>query len=338
MSPEDQNRFLSRYSASFTERLGQFAQELSVSDCFAIPALRPATLATMQINVGKLCNQACTHCHVEASPTRTEHMTHATADRCLEIVDQVKEIKTVDITGGAPEMHHSFRHLVVQARRLNRHVIDRCNLTILELPGYEYLYDFLSEHEVEIIASMPYFAESHTRKQRGLGVFEKSIKALQNLNRIGYGDRLPLNLVYNPVGAFLAGSQSELERDFKKHLGEKYGITFNSLFCINNFPIGRFLKALIEGGKFEAYMERLISAYNPDTVPGLMCRHHISIGWDGSVYDCDFNQMLDLPAQPVSHIDHFDYNRFINRKISVGNHCFACTAGAGSSCGGEIAN
>lgn len=338
MSPEDQNRILSRYSTSFVKQLRQLAPASELFDPSASPALKPASLATMQINVGRLCNQACTHCHVEASPTRTEQMTRATADRCLEVLDQVKEIKTVDITGGAPEMHRNFKYLVEESRRMNRHVIDRCNLTILELPGYEYLYEFLAGHEIEIIASMPYFAESHTRKQRGLGVFEKSIKALQNLNQIGYGDRLTLNLVYNPVGAFLAGSQTELERDFKKHLGEKYGIKFNSLFCINNFPIGRFLKALVDGNKFEAYMERLVAAYNPETVPGLMCRHHISIGWDGSVYDCDFNQMLDLSAQPVSHIDHFDYDRFISRKIQVGNHCFACTAGAGSSCGGEIAN
>ncbi len=224
-----------------------------------------------------------------------------------------------------------------EVRKLGKKIIDRCNLTILEEKGNEDLHEFLAANEVEICSSLPYFSQSKTDQQRGDGVFNKSITALQKLNKIGYGTRLPLNLVYNPVGVFLSSAQKQMEREFKENLDKKFGIVFNSLYCINNMPINRYLGALVRTGKFETYMETLVNAYNPMTLEGLMCRHQISVGYDGKIYDCDFNQMLELEAKPVSHIDHFDYETFVNRNIVVANHCFGCTAGAGSSCGGEVA-
>ncbi|TGN08714.1 arsenosugar biosynthesis radical SAM (seleno)protein ArsS [Leptospira ilyithenensis] len=295
------------------------------------------TLTTFQINVGKWCNQACKHCHVDASPIRTEMMTRETIDKCLSIIKSVPEIQTVDITGGAPEGNIHFRYLVEEVRKLDKKIIDRCNLTILEEKGNEDLHEFLAANDVEICSSLPYFSQSRTDQQRGDGVFNKSITALQKLNKLGYGIRLPLNLVYNPVGVFLSSAQKQLEREFKENLDKKYGIVFNNLYCINNMPINRYLGALVRTGKFETYMETLVNAYNPMTLEGLMCRHQISVGYDGKIYDCDFNQMLELEAKPVSHINNFDYETFVNRNIVVANHCFGCTAGAGSSCGGEVA-
>jgi radical SAM/Cys-rich protein len=295
-----------------------------------------SSLSTFQMNIGKWCNQACKHCHVDASPIRTEMMTKETMDQCLAIIASVPSIKTVDITGGAPEGNRHFRYLVKSVSKLGKHTIDRCNLTILEEPGNEYLYDFLSSHKVEICSSLPYFSESQTNKQRGDGVFEKSIVAIQKLNKLGYGTKLTLNLVYNPVGVFLSSSQRQLEREFKENLFKKFGITFNQLFCINNLPINRFLAALVRAGKFETYMETLVNAYNPQTLEGLMCRHQISVGYDGNVYDCDFNQMLELSAKPFSHISQFHLDSFLEREVVVANHCYGCTAGAGSSCGGEL--
>lgn len=300
--------------------------------------LTGSTLGTFQINVGKWCNQACKHCHVDASPKRTEMMDRETIDLCLDAIERNPGFRIIDITGGAAEGNLHFTYLVERVRALGRHVIDRCNLTILEEPGFEYLYDFLASHQVEIVSSLPHFNAPRTNQQRGDGVFEKSTKALQKLNSLGYGiepDK-KLNLVYNPTGLFLSGSQKQLEREFKTVLGEKFGIQFHQLICINNMPINRFLRALERAGKKEEYMNILIQAYNPQTLGGLMCRHLVSVDYEGNLYDCDFNQMLGLKAKPISHIRDFDYETFLQREIQLDDHCYGCTAGAGSSCGGEI--
>lgn len=299
----------------------------------SIPA---RSLKVFQINVGRWCNQACRHCHVDASPIRTEMMDKVTVDLCLDLISKIPEIETVDITGGAPEGNPHFRHLVEGARKLGKRVIDRCNLTILEEPGYEWLYEFLVGNQVEIISSLPSVLENTTDDQRGKGVFQKSVTALRKLNDLGYGKTLPIHLVYNPNGLFLSSGQSQLEKEYKESLSKKFGIVFNQLFCINNLPINRFLGSLVRAGKFEMYMETLVNAYNPATVSGLMCLDQISVGYDGSVYDCDFNQMLDLKSREVQHLKDFDLQSFLSRNIVVANHCYGCTAGAGSSCGGEI--
>ena len=327
MTTADQIEKLSSYPASFAGYLNGSTERAGLS---------PLGISTFQINVGKLCNQACKHCHVDAGPSRTEMMDRENIERCLDIISQVSAVKTVDITGGAPEMNPHFCYLVEKSRSLDKHVIDRCNLTILEEKNYEYLYSFLRDHRVEITASLPHYSESNTDKQRGSGVHKKSIRALKKLNELGYGEEIELNLVYNPVGIYLASSQRDLEREFKEKLASQHGIVFNNLYCINNMPISRYLEALLRSEKFDLYMETLVNAFNPSTVEGLMCRDQISVGWDGQVYDCDFNQMLDIKSEPVSHIKHFDYKAFISREIKVGNHCFGCTAGAGSSCGGEL--
>jgi radical SAM/Cys-rich protein len=298
--------------------------------------LKPAELTTFQINVGRWCNQACRHCHVDASPQRREMMDRETLEKCLKIITSVRSIRTVDITGGAPEGHPLFRELVTRARAAGKHVIDRCNLTILSEPGHEDLADFLAANEVEIVASLPHFAELRTDAQRGAGVFQKSIAALKKLNSLGYGDRLVLNLVYNPTGVFLSSNQLQLEREFREKLMANQGISFNSLYCMNNMPINRFLFALERAGKTATYLTTLVNAFNPQTIPGLMCRSQISVGYDGKVYDCDFNQMLDLQADAVQHIDDFTPERFAARKIRTANHCYGCTAGSGSSCGGAV--
>ncbi|MBI2821149.1 MAG: arsenosugar biosynthesis radical SAM protein ArsS [Acidobacteria bacterium] len=300
--------------------------------------LRAAEIAIFQINVGKLCNQTCAHCHVDAGPDRAEVMTRETMQACLRALAQTP-IPTVDITGGAPELNPDFRWLVRQARSLGRHVIDRCNLTVLQVKGQEDLAEFLAQHQVEVICSLPYYQERETDRQRGLGVFQRSIEALQKLNRLGYGQAesgLPLNLVYNPVGAFLPARQEALEADFRRNLRRKFGIEFNHLYCITNMPISRFLEFLLASGNYQSYMEHLVQAFNPAAVEGLMCRHTLSVGWDGRLYDCDFNQMLDLTvgfAAP-SHIADFDLARLNHRRIVTGRHCYGCTAGAGSGCGG----
>jgi len=323
ISVEEQKKLLSTYSTSFSNKVDSF-----------LPAL---SLKTFQINVGRWCNQTCRHCHVDASPKRTEAMNHTIAERCIQLIECIPSIQTVDITGGAPEGNPEFTYLVKESKRLGKHVIDRCNLTILEEEGFEYLYEFLSSHRIEIIASLPHFAKSRTDNQRGRGVFDKSVIALQKLNKLGYGKDISLSLVYNPTGLFLSSSQLQLEREFKENLFEQFGIIFNNLYCINNLPINRFLNSLYNGGKFNEYMDILCTAYNPATLEGLMCRHQISIGYDGTIYDCDFNQMLELPSEKVGHINNFDLDRFLGRNIVLANHCFGCTAGAGSSCGGEIA-
>jgi radical SAM/Cys-rich protein len=298
--------------------------------------LQATSVSTLQINVGKRCNQTCRHCHVDAGPDRKEVMPPDVVAACLRLLEQ-SDIPTLDITGGAPELHPQFREIVVAARALGRHVMDRCNLTITRLPNYAYLPDFLAEQRVEVVASLPHFAGSRTDAQRGDGVFEQSIAALRDFNARGYGHEgtgLLLNLVTNPSGAFLPAGQASLEREWKRELQRRYGIVFNSLYTITNMPISRYLDYLVESDNFEAYMEKLVNAFNPASVAGLMCRTTLSVGWDGRLYDCDFNQMLEM-ALPQSILDA-DLAALASRVIRVGQHCFGCTAGAGSSCGGAV--
>ena len=268
-------------------------------------------------------------------------MTREVLEACLKFLAQT-DIPTLDITGGAPEMHPDFREMVERARDLGRHVIDRCNLTITRLPNYSYLPEFLAKHQVEIIASFPSYALKQTNAQRGDGVFEDSILALQHLNTLGYGRNgtgLLLNLVTNPVGAFLPGNQSSLEADWKRQLKHRYQIEFNNLYTITNMPISRYLDYLIRSGNLETYMEKLLNAFNPATVAGLMCRTTLSVSWHGTLYDCDFNQMLDLgfDSQSPKTIFNAKIEDLANRIIQVGQHCYGCTAGLGSSCGGTTA-
>jgi radical SAM/Cys-rich protein len=297
-------------------------------------------ITVFQINVGKLCNQICRHCHVDAGPDRTERMSSETAELCIQALAQT-DIPTVDITGGAPELNPHFRWLVEQARGLKRHVIDRCNLSVLLLPSQADLAGFLAAHRVEIIASLPYYKGPQTDAQRGEGVFDKSMEALRRLNQLGYGkpdSDLALNLVHNPVGAFLPPKQDAIESQFRKELRAKHGVEFNRLYTITNMPISRFLEFLIESENYEAYMQRLANAFNPVAAAGVMCRYTLSVGWDGTLYDCDFNQMLDLPVGPGAprHIRDFNPLQLQQRVIVTGNHCYGCTAGSGSSCGGAV--
>jgi radical SAM/Cys-rich protein len=331
-SAEEQNRILGQIAAfsSFDSVLGRSG----------LDPLRAAEIRVLQVNVGKLCNQSCGHCHVDASPDRREMMTRETAEACMTALART-EIPTFDITGGAPELNPNFRWMVEQARALGRHVMDRCNLSVLLLPSQADLGSFLASHSVEVIASLPSCHPMQTDAQRGEGVFEKSIAALQLLNRFGYGMKdsgLTLNLVYNPVGAFLPPKQKEVEAQFKKDLAHLYGISFNRMYTITNMPISRFLEFLLKSGNFEHYMGRLANAFNPSAAQGVMCREMISIGWDGTIYDCDFNQMLELPVgdDAPKQIADFDSARLEQRRIVTGNHCFGCTAGTGSSCGGSI--
>jgi radical SAM/Cys-rich protein len=317
--------------------MNRFAQKLG-EHSISLRRRRPEIL---QVNVGKVCNLTCVHCHVNAGPRRKEIMTRETIDRVIDWVAKT-EIRIVDLTGGAPEMIPDFRYFVkrVTALPVARHIIDRCNLTILFEPGYEDLPEFLATHKVEIIASMPCYSSENVNAQRGEGVFEGSIKALQLLNSLGYGidPELPLQLVHNPVGPFLPTVQTELEADYKRELFSRFGIVFNSLYTITNLPIGRFASYLRRNNKLAEYMELLIQAFNRATIDGLMCRNTISVGWRGEVYDCDFNQQLGLQWKNGAPIFLWDVNphKIDNREITTGNHCFGCTAGAGSSCGGAI--
>jgi len=313
----------------------------ALAECGLAP-LTASGITVFQINVGKLCNQTCGHCHVDAGPDRREIMTRETAELCIEAL-RGTEIPTVDITGGAPELNPNFRWLIEQSRALGRHVIDRCNLSVLLLPAQQDLAEFLAVNQVEIVASLPYFLEQQTDAQRGSGVFAKSIEALRKLNSLGYGQtgsKLWLSLVYNPVGAFLPPAQHAVEADFKRELARRHGIVFNSLYTITNMPINRFLDFLLRSGNYERYMEKLVSAYNPVAAAGVMCRYTLSVGWDGTLYDCDFNQMLNLPLgfDTPSHIRDFDAALHGGRQITVGQHCYGCTAGSGSSCGGVTAS
>ena len=307
-------------------------------DRAGLSPLRATGITIFQINVGKLCNQTCRHCHVDAGPDRVEVMSRETAEQCVTALAKT-DIPTIDITGGAPELNPNFRWLVEQARKLSRHVMDRCNLSVLLLPSQADLAEFLAHHRVEIIASLPSYQASQTDAQRGDGIFEKSLQALQLLNRLGYGrpeSGLVLNLVYNPVGAFLPPKQETIERQFKTALRTKYDIAFNRLYTITNMPISRFLEFLLESGNYDQYMTRLTNAFNPAAAAEVMCRSTLSVGWDGRLYDCDFNQMLELTVDhgAPSHIRNFDPAQLHHRRIVTRNHCYGCTAGSGSSCGG----
>jgi len=304
--------------------------------------LRALRLDTFQVNVGKLCNQTCTHCHVDAGPTRTEIMTRETVEAVLDVVRRYPELRTVDITGGAPEMNPHFEYLVEQCRALGRHVMDRCNLTVFFVRGKQHLPRFFADHQVEVIASLPCYLEENVDQQRGKGVYNRRIEALQQLNGFGYGlegSGLVLNLVYNPLGPQLPPPQSELEADYKGELAQRFGITFNRLYTLTNMPISRFLVDLHRSGQYESYIERLITSFNPVSVEGLMCRNLISVNWDGRLSDCDFNQMLDLPVDGAvpQTIPEFDLALLARRRVVTGMHCYGCTAGAGSSCGGTLA-
>lgn len=315
-----------------------FAQALKDSGLFP---LRPYGMEIFQINIGKMCNQTCRHCHVDAGPDRKEMMSKELMEICLKILQNCEAITTVDITGGAPEMHPEFRWFVEQIAKLNKKILVRCNLTILVAnKKYNDLPDFYKTHSVEVISSLPFYAKSRTDNQRGDGVFEDSVLALKMLNQVGYGhpdSGLTLNLVYNPSGAFLPANQSLLEKEFKNSLFKEHGILFNQLFTITNMPISRYLEYLLATGNYESYMTKLISAFNPLAARQIMCRNMLSVSWDGFFYDCDFNQMLDLKVDSSSqHVMDFKDTELIDRTIVFRQHCYGCTAGAGSSCGGAV--
>jgi radical SAM/Cys-rich protein len=306
-----------------------------------VAPLRRTAPSVLQVNVGRRCDLACHHCHVEAGPNRTEMMERRTADRVLDLLARHPGLETLDLTGGAPELNAEFRHLVHGASRLGRKVIDRCNLTVLLEPGQEDTAAFLAQHRVRVIASLPCYTAENVDAQRGRSVFERSIAALQLLNDLGYGppgSDLGLDLVYNPQGASLPPSQAELEARYREELDTRFGIVFDRLITITNMPIKRFAHALARDGQTEAYQALLVRHFNPQTVPDLMCRQTLSVGWDGRLYDCDFNQMLELPlgGGPASIFDLASLNRLPGAPIATGAHCFGCTAGAGSSCGGAL--
>jgi radical SAM/Cys-rich protein len=310
--------------------------------------LRPVSIETLQVNTGKLCNQACKHCHVDAGPRRTEMMSPEAIDRCLEILRRYPQISILDLTGGAPELHPGFRRFVLEARAMGRRVMVRHNLTVTLDPHpltgetMEYLPEFFRDQKLEVVSSLPYFQERETDAQRGQGVFAKSLESMRRLNELGYGQEgsgLLLNLVYNPVGAYLPPAQPEIEAEFKRQLKSRHGLVFNHLFVITNMPINRFRHFLERAELFDQYMGKLVGAFNPAAAEGVMCRSMISVGYDGTLYDCDFNQML---SWRVNHgaphtIWDFDFDQLMDRQIVFGSHCFGCTAGAGSSCGGATA-
>ena len=308
--------------------------------------LPPLALDTLQVNLTKLCNQQCRHCHVDASPARTEMMSDEGIARCLEILARHAQIGRLDITGGAPELHPGFADFVARARALGKHVMVRHNLTVQLDPhprsgaSMEHLPEFFARQRVEVISSLPYYQQYFTDAQRGNGVFGKSIEAMRRLNALGYGvegSGLVLNLVYNPVGPYLPPAQAALEADYKRELKAKFGVSFNGLFTITNMPINRFRLHLQKTGQLEPYMDKLLAAFNPAAAEGVMCRSLISVGHDGRIYDCDFNQMLEMQAGDLSIFD-FDLERTLRRRIRFGEHCLGCTAGGGSSCGGATAS
>lgn len=304
-------------------------------------AFERGEIDTLQINVGRVCNQTCSHCHVDAGPDRRESMSRKTAEQMIGFLAQ-SQVRTLDITGGAPEMNPHFRWIVEQASGLGRQVIDRCNLTILLANGFTDLPEFLAKHQVHIIASLPCYLEANCDKQRGQGVFGKSIEAIQRLNQLGYaqeGSSLHLDLVYNPTGLGLPPAQESLQNDYRRELFNRFHIRFNQLLTITNMPISRFLDDLLQRGEYEIYMQRLLEAFNPNTLSNLMCRHLISVDWQGFLFDCDFNQMLDLPLEvnhQRMHISELASWQAKGHPIAVGNHCYGCTAGCGSSCGGSL--
>jgi radical SAM/Cys-rich protein len=326
-----------RPPARFAEAFGEHAPGPLARD----------TVTTLQINVGRRCNMACHHCHVDAGPKRTESLSRRAARRLIELLEASPTVRTVDLTGGAPELCPSFRELVIEARRLGRHVIDRCNLTILREPGQEDLAEFLARNEVEIVASLPCYEAANVDRQRGKGAFSGSSDALQRLNGLGYGvpgSRRRLDLVYNPTGPFLPPPQERLEARYKEELFERFGIEFHRLLTITNMPIRRFAHSLERDGALAAYMSLLVSHFNPSTLPGLMCRSLVSVGWDGAIYDCDFNQMLGLPADDAARAAPRTIwsiralTDLSKERIRTGPHCFGCTAGAGSSCSGALSS
>ena len=296
-------------------------------------------ITVLQVNVGKVCNLSCRHCHVEAGPARTESMSGETVASCLKALDKTG-IPTLDITGGAPELNPNLAWLIEEAAGLGRKVMVRTNLTVLEREDCASFAELYARHKVEVVASLPYFLGRNTDRQRGDGVFDASVRVLKRLNELGYGreDDLRLNLVYNPGGAFLPPDQHAVEADFRREMMSRYGIVFNSLFTLTNMPIGRFLGFLTQSGNLEEYLARLAGAFNPLAAARVMCRSQISVGWDGRLYDCDFNQMLGLPCDPEvpGHIDEFDLAALSSRRVILENHCYACTAGAGSSCAGAV--
>jgi len=321
----------------------RFGFERVLSDHGQLP-LRATGIEVLQINVGKLCNQTCRHCHVDAGPDRREIMSRETAVACLDVLRR-SDIPTLDITGGAPEMNPHFRWLVTEARALGRRVIDRCNLTILVAPGFDDLPEFLAEHQVEIVASLPCYLEENVDRQRGDHVFQRSLEALRRLNARGYGQpdsSRSLTLVFNPTGPTLPPGQQQLESVYRRELRARYNIEFTRLFTITNLPISRFLDDLLQSGQFDAYMHKLVEAFNPTTVDGLMCRTMLSVDWQGNLSDCDFNQMLGVPLasglpRNIDELNDATLTLVANRRIVTGQHCFGCTAGAGSSCQGSLA-
>lgn len=340
-SSDYQRQTLAAIDLSHTPLQGDFAATLAANQR---QPLTPAVLEIFQINIGKLCNMTCRHCHVDAGPDRTqENMDRATIDACLRALDQTTA-HTVDITGGAPELNPHFRYLVDECAARGKHVIDRCNLTVLLLPRMQDLPEWLAERQVEVVCSLPHYRQRNTDAQRGDGTFEKSIVALRRLNEAGYGKGDPkhtLTLMSNPVGAFLASGQAKLEQEWKAGLAKHQGVTFDRLITLNNMPISRYLEWLEQSGNLQSYLELLVNAFNPGTIGGLMCRNTLSVSWDGRLFDCDFNQMLDLelrqPDGKRPHIRDFDPDVFAQRHIVTDRHCFGCTAGAGSSCGGSLA-
>jgi radical SAM/Cys-rich protein len=339
--PQQQIELLESINLSHLPEHGSFESHLNKSGW---QHLVPAQLEIFQINIGKLCNMTCRHCHVDAGPDRKENMNLATIDACLQALDQTTA-HTVDITGGAPELNPHFRYLVEQCVVRGKHVIDRCNLTVLLLPTMSDLPQWFAERGVEVVCSLPHFRQPHTDQQRGDGTFERSLEALRRLNAAGYGQGNPqrkLTLVSNPADATLSCNQAALlEQMWKQGLGENHNITFDRLIAINNMPISRHLEWLEQSGNLQAYMELLVNSFNPATVSGLMCRHTISVAWDGRLFDCDFNQMLDLeiqqPDRQSANIRDFNLALLAQRQILTGRHCFGCTAGKGSSCSGAIA-
>lgn len=302
--------------------------------------LKRESIKILQVNIGKRCNQACNHCHVESGPNRIENMELKTVERLLQLLKNATQVHTVDITGGAPELNPHFRYFVGEIRKMGKQVIDRCNLTILFEEGQGDTAQFLAENKVQIVASLPCYKEDNVDSQRGKGAFVKSIAALQKLNTLGYGKAntgLVLNLVYNPVGEHLPPNQVKLQSDYHEHLKDEFGIVFNNLFTITNMPIKRYAHMLEREGKMQEYMQLLIDNFNPQAAESVMCKELVSIGWDGQIYDCDFNQMLEIPLNWAKH-NVFDVDSFgaIESGIAFASHCFGCTAGSGSSCGGAL--
>ncbi len=331
------NPELQRAQLACSGQIPSFSEELHAR---GLPELQAESIRVLQVNLGKRCNQTCRHCHVDAGPERTEIMSRETMQACLDALDNGR-IGVLDITGGAPEMNPDFRWFVEQAKQRDVHAIDRCNLTILLAPGFNDLPEFLARHRVEIVASLPCYLAENTNAQRGSGVHERSIEALRVLNALGYGQPdsgLDLSLVYNPLGPTLPPDQANLEAAYRHELRARFGVEFTRLYTITNMPISRFLEDLADSGHLEVYMQRLLAAFNPSAVSGLMCRSMLSVGWDGKLYDCDFNQMLSMPLAPglPTHIRDVDFERLSRRSIVTDRHCFGCSAGSGSSCGGVL--